>query len=558
MKNLLRILIGMFITAAVIFAVHFVLTLESVDLWLSSKFAEKKEIQSSIIYREEAGKKFDINENEHPCIYAKKDRLYMAIGNKTADITPESINISYYGSFVDFNEIINRKENCIVTEDGRYIVYRLLFNDIPYLYYYDRESEKFFFIAERVDSFDVIENDGSGALTLIYAAGYAQSNSLNIFVSDESGETSGKSSVISTDNKSAGVFESYGAVVYISNSGELSKYDVRSKESVRISDKTEKIYFPGDKEYNYDKYYKEFTVCAVKEGRDVILNSVSEAEISGGYYNIIPQYTFKRDSDENVLYYYSVCNMRIMCVSDGKEFALYDDLGDIYRVFSYGNGHFIAANRNFIYKLNDDGSKAVQIFKLPYMYRGRFQMLQKHMDIIESSENVFYVNMLTSGSLVFNRNNMNSWMNNISSYNYGLTVIKAAGDSFESEDIPVSSSRVMSMPLEIGGENGCRIYVSYYPDGNVKSVSVLSEDGRLKYKDILNSSYYAEGQCRIDLFLCNSGLYLLKQESDKKAEFYYMDNLADSMEVVADEKGVFTEIYQEIKGAVSFGKLVIF
>lgn len=134
---------------------------------------------ASLIRTEWAEERYGFAETDRPCIFAREDRLYLTAGEDVADITPEEINISYYGSFMDFNEILSYKKNCVVSEDGRYIVYRLEFNDIPYLYYYDIEARKAYFISDRVDSFDLVENDGTEALTLIYAT--ATPKTINCF-----------------------------------------------------------------------------------------------------------------------------------------------------------------------------------------------------------------------------------------------------------------------------------------------------------------------------------------------------------------------------------------
>lgn len=169
MKKIVKIISVGLIAAAILFLLHFVLTLHAVDIWLTGKIVKNTPEKRSLIYTEWADAEYGIEETDKPCIFVREDRLMLAVGTETADITPEGINIAYYGGFTDFSEMIRYKKNCVVSEDGRYIVYRLEFNEIPYLYYFDTVAQKAFFISDRVDSFDILENDGTEALTLIYA-----------------------------------------------------------------------------------------------------------------------------------------------------------------------------------------------------------------------------------------------------------------------------------------------------------------------------------------------------------------------------------------------------
>lgn len=566
MRKIIRIIVKIAIAAAAIFLLYFILTIEAVDTRLTSIIGNEREQSGALVYTEWSNELYETSDADKPCIFVRDERLMLAVGSHTADITPPDINIAYYGTFMDFNDTIKYKKNCIVSEDGRYIVYRLEFNEIPYLYYYDITLDKAFYITDRVDSFDIIENDGSDGLTLIYAAGYTQSNKLFVYSSDDTGETAGESVLISENISQTGVFEPYGCAVYLCRDGELYRYDAASRTTGKISDGVEKVYFPGNLKYNYDDYYNDFTVCCRKNGQDMIVNGASEAPVTYGYYGMIPKFTYKLDSG-NVLYY-TQNNMRLTLVKDGKATDLYEELGNIYHVFGYTDGYVIAASGDSLYLLKDDGNEAVFLMKLPLRYRRHTDMLEEHMRVYEANEGTFYVNMLTSGSLVMNTKNSESWMNAVNSYNYGLTALVRNG-GVDNEDINYTAcelalppSRRMSEPasLVLSEQEGDMTYVSYFADGSVKAVSLISADGDLIAPDILGTSGLAEGQRYIEVFPCLTGTYFLVDTPGEAAnrEFYFLSEAESMLEPVYTEVGLLTEIYEDFTAETSFGTLVIF
>ena len=574
LSKLLKFFCIFAIIVTVIFALHMVITLDSVDSWLTDKLTDDTDIPSALVYTEHHSDKYSLHEADKPCICFYQDKLYMVINDKPIDITPEGINISYFGKNTDFNEMISYKRNCLVSGDGKYIVYMLYFKDVSYLYYLDIELEKSFFIAEKVDSFDVVENDGIEALTVIYATGYEQHNSLFAFTSDtvvsDTGESvpSGEYTLISENISIAGVFEAYNQVVYLNHDGLLSSYDCEIAKKRNICADIDFVYFPESDKYNYDDFYSDFTVCASKGGRDYILNDESQVEIKQGYYNVIPKHTFF-DSNGN-LYYYSEYNKKIVLCSGGEDKVLYGELGSIYGILDYyvaeedNSGYFVAATEKSLYLLCADGNKAEKLAELPSQYRKRPQMIEKHMAVYMVSKDVFYLNQLTSGSLILNEKNQNSWLAESESYNYGLVAIRRTEDGFESSELNIPYTRIMSRPTAVavaGNPNGKEnnlLYVSYFDDGSVKALSVLSEKGQVKKKDVLVSAAYAKGQCNIDVFPCETGTYILREKKSEGKEFLFLPPDGISFQVVVDENGVYTENYDDFSVAVSFGTLVIF
>lgn len=565
MKKIVRILSSILIIAAALFLLHFILTLDGVDAWLTGKILKNESNAQALIYTEWAEECYETEDADKPCIYARDGRLYMAVGTNVSDITPAGINISYYGGFIDFNEMIRYKKNCIVSRDGRYIVYRLEFNEIPYLYYFDTALQKAFFVSDRVDSFDLLENDGTEALTLIYATGYSQANKLFFYRSDPTGKTAGANGLISENNKISGIFEAYGSILYLDLSGTLFRYEPASGKAQKIAAEVDDIYFPGEERYNYDDYYDDFTVCCRKNGKDYIVNGSAEAAVEEGYYNVLPKYTFTDGSGGK--YYYSLKNKRIIRTSGGTETILYQDLGDLYHVFAYvpdtdqkGTGAFLAASEDTLYLLQSDGSASSELMPLPGRYRGRTNLLEDHMEVYAARNDVYYVSLLTSGSIVLNPKNAGSWLNGINSYNYGLTAIRKEGQSYAAQPLSVPPSRRMSSPVPVSiSENaGKMTYISYFADGRIKSVSLLSAQGGLLHADLLGTSVYAEEQCGLEVYPCFQGTYLLRERKDGTRDFFLLSEDSAQLDPVMDEKGILTENYKDFTAAVSFGKLVIF
>lgn len=574
MSKIIKFICAVAIIVVFVVSLHFVLTIESVDLWLTEMLSDDTEMLSALVQTEHYDDTYALHEKDKPCICFYEDKLYMVVDDSPINITPEGINISYFAKITDFNDTIKYKKNCLVSEDGRYIVYLLYFKDVSYLYYVDVELEQFFFIADKVDSFDIVENDSSDALTVVYATGYSSHNSLLSFTStvvekEENTKTIGGDYLLISENIAvSGVFESYGKVVYLNNNKMLFEYDVVSGKKSSVANEIEDVYFPGNKQFNYDDYYESFTVCASKGGKDYLLNGVDEIEIKEGYYNIVPKYTFEGKTGNK--YYYSDYNKKIIVKESGSERTLYSDIGDIYTVFGYyendktGTGYFIAATEDSLYMLDDNGARAEKLTELSRKYKKNTGMLEKHMKVYKISDDVFYVNHLTSGSLILNEKNTESWLSDKESYNYGLVAIKRNGDEFVSEEINVPSSRMMSKPTPVAveksetGKDSNLLYVSYFDDGSVKAVSLTDKKGKLVKSDILASAAFAKGQCDISVFPCKTGTYILRENESDGKEFLYLPPDETSFEVVTDEKGIYTENYSEFSLAVSFGTLVIF
>ena len=574
MSKIIKFICIVAVIVVFVVSLNFVLTIESVDSWLTDMFSDDTEMLRTLVQTEHYDDTYALHEKDKPCICFYEDKLYMVVDDSPIDITPEDINISYFAKITDFNDTIKYKKNCLVSEDGRYIVYLLYFKDVSYLYYVDVELNQFFFIADKVDSFDIVENDSTDALTVVYATGYSNHNSLLAFTSsvvekeDNTKTIGGDNLLISENITVSGVFESYGKVVYLNNNKMLFEYDVASGKKSSVANDIDDVYFPGNKQFNYDDYYDSFTVCATKSGKDYILNGVSEVEIKEGYCNVIPKFTFKGKNDNK--YYYSDYNKKIIVKENGAEKALYSDIGDIYTVFGYyenaktGTGYFIAATEDSLYMLDENGAKAEKLTELSRKYRKNTGMLEKHMKVYKISDDVFYISHLTSGSLILNDKNTESWLSDKESYNYGLVSIKRDGNEFVSEEINVPSSRIMSEPASVAVEKSETVkednllYVSYFDDGSVKAVSLIDKKGGLVKSDILASAAFSKGQCDISVFPCKTGTYVLRENKSDGKEFLYLPPDDTSFEVVTDEKGIYTENYSEFSLAVSFGTLVIF
>ena len=570
MNKILKIVCTLLIIVAVFFVLHFIITIDSVDKWITGLFKEEVPEQLTLVDIEHYDEEYGPHETERPCICFFEDKLYMVVGEVPVDITPNDINISYFGKITDFNDFIKYKRNCLVSEDGRYIVYMLYFKNTSYLYCLDVETQKFSFIDEKVDSFDIVENDGTDDLTVVYAKGYSEYNSLLVYTFSpvDSVVSHSDHTLVSENIKIAGVFESYGKVLYLNDNGMLFEYDIRIGRKSGVSTEVDKVYFPGDERFNYDDYYDSFTVCVSKNGTDYIVNGTSEAKIEQGYYNVIPKYTFK-DDDGNK-YYYSSHNKKIVACDDGNEKVLYNNLGNVYNVFGHynhsteGYGYFIAASADSLYMLRDDGSKAEKLIDLPSEYNENATILENHMKVYRLSDDAFLVNLLTSGSLVLNESKADSWLTKYDSYNYGLVSVKRNDGDFESTELSVPATRIMSQPAfvatrEDSVENSSNIfYLSYFDDGSVKAISVLDKDGALLKADILVSAAFAKGQCDISVYPCETGTYVLRESKEEGMSFLLLPPDEVAFQVASGEKGAYTENYGEFSVAVSFGTLVIF
>lgn len=570
MIKILKPLCVFFAIVAFFILLHMVLTADVVDSHLSEKLLKNNDVREALIYTEHHNDEYELYENNKPCICFYEDKLYMVVDEKPIDITPEGINISYFAGYTDFNETIKYKKNCLVSNDGKYIAYVLYFKSVPYLYYLDIQNEKSFCIAEKIDSFDIIENDGRDELTLVYATGYDQYNKLYAFsssytITGDNTEIGGEYTLLSENISVAGVFEAYGKLVYLARDGLLYSYEATNGRKEHISDSVENVYFPQDKIYNYDDYYENFTVCASIEGNDYILNGDSKIKIEQGYYNIIPKYTFLLGDGSKC--YYSENNKRIVMCSNGDDKVLYNELGNIYEIFDYypsngdSKGSFIAASEDCLYLLGDDGKSAEVLMDLPSKYCGRSQMLSKHFRVHRVSEDVFFVNKLASGSLILNSDNQESWLTVAESYIYELVSVKRTDDGFVAETLDVPHTRYMSIPVAVsveGTDNKNLLYVSYFDDKSVKAVSVLGENGSVKKADVLVSASLAKGQCDIKVLPCKTGTYFLKTTASGDKDFLYLPPDDLSFQVITDKNGVFTENYDDFSVAVSFGTLVIF
>lgn len=152
-------------------------------------------------------------------------------------------------------------------------------------------------------------------------------------------------------------------------------------------------------------------------------------------------------------------------------------------------------------------------------------------------------------------------MNAASSYNYGLTVLREDAGEYTAEPLNVPFSRSIEGPVPAardGSSSNNLIHVSYFADGTVKAVSLLSAEGALLSADMLGTSGYAQGQCVTEVFSCSEGTYILRKIQEENADFYFLSGTDPQLAPAADETGVLAEANGDFTAAVSFGTLVIF
>ena len=151
-------------------------------------------------------------------------------------------------------------------------------------------------------------------------------------------------------------------------------------------------------------------------------------------------------------------------------------------------------------------------------------------------------------------------MNIVNSYNYGLVAVRRDAEAYTAEPLAVPPSRRMHGPVPVtqSASSDKMSYISYYANGNVKAVSLLSAQGTLLNADLLGTSSYAEGQCDLTVLPCRAGTYILREKNDGTTDFYLLSGDALQLDPVMNEKGIITELYSDFTAAVSFGMLVIF
>ena len=82
MKKIVKIISVGLIAAAILFLLHFVLTLHAVDIWLTGKIVKNTPEKRSLIYTEWADAEYGIEETDKPCIFGDGDRRYYAGRNQ--------------------------------------------------------------------------------------------------------------------------------------------------------------------------------------------------------------------------------------------------------------------------------------------------------------------------------------------------------------------------------------------------------------------------------------------------------------------------------------------
>ena len=111
MNKILKIVCSLLIIVAVFFVLHFIITIDSVDKWITGLFKEEVPEQLTLVDIEHYDEEYGPHETERPCICFFEDKLYMVVGEVPVDITPNDINISYFGKITDFNDFIKYKRN---------------------------------------------------------------------------------------------------------------------------------------------------------------------------------------------------------------------------------------------------------------------------------------------------------------------------------------------------------------------------------------------------------------------------------------------------------------
>ena len=150
-----KALITLVVICLVLICALAVLQITPVDAYLTQLInGPEKTEKNYIIHFDNPGELYSIDDPALPFIYVENRMLYMSYKGEAINITPNGINVSYYDKKEDINYSLRYKKNCMISDDGRYVVYVLEFNGMPYLYYCDFRNMTCGFISDKVNSFE--------------------------------------------------------------------------------------------------------------------------------------------------------------------------------------------------------------------------------------------------------------------------------------------------------------------------------------------------------------------------------------------------------------------
>lgn len=533
-----KVLIGAVAVLSLVLCLLGILQIKSVDAYLTDLICATEITEKNyIIHSDDYGQEYDIDDPALPFIYIENRMLYMSYKGEAINITPAGINVSYYDKKADLNETLRLKDNCIVSDDGRYVVYLLEFNGMPYLYYCDFRYMTFGFISDKVNSFEIVSIPDVKGPCVFYATGYEASNRLMLFYD-------GDNHLIKTDVV-ADYDEKHNKAVILDYRHMLYEYDFDARSIKVIDHKVTDVHFSSEK-FNYNEAYDNFSVYYEKE--------------DGLYYYDSENIT-KKDSDfktiSNELFYdapegyYALKNGRLTLYNGENTTAIAPDAGYIHSIIQHDslNGNFVVHADDSIFAVV--GGIAVEILELDHRYRYDNDAVDKYLSVFTTDYNDFYIGMLTGGTVVINLRNTDSWLNKINNYVYSVYHVNINNPSQLSKlNVPVSRHKPEFRAFDTTA--GKRVlYTARYGDSSVRSLSLLSADGVILSGDVLASGDEGIKKNDIQVYFANDGVYIMFESSSIKELYKFSE---DASYLITETK----DIDQDFIVATSFGEMIIF
>lgn len=522
-----------------------VLQITSVDAYLTQLInGPEKAEKNYIIHSDNPGELYSIDDPALPFIYVENRMLYMSYKGEAINITPDGINVSYYDKKEDINYSLRHKKNCMISDDGRYVVYVLEFNGMPYLYYCDFHNMTCGFVSDKVNSFEIVSIPDTEGPSVMYATGYEASNRLMLFYN-------GESRLLKEDVK-ADYSKDHNMAVILDYRHILYTYDFDTLAATVVDHKVTDVYFSGN-QYNYLDSNDNFTVYYAKEDGDYVYRDGAAVKLNSNYIDEIP----------NTIYpcadgYYGFDNGVLTQYIGENKIVIASDIGYINSVMQYDKeeSRFVVATSDSIYSIVDN--IPVKLMKLDYKYRYCSDAVSKHMSVYTSDYKHFYFGMLTSGTVLFNIRNTDSWLNKASNLLYGLYYVDienlAADYAPVALDLP--ESRKLPELRSFDTTEGRRvIYTAQYNNGSVRSLSLLNEDGQVLSRDVLDTAGGGVSKNDITLYFANDGVYIMYETKTIKMLYKFSP---DGHTLETEMSKIAGDNKQDFIVATSFGEMIIF
>ena len=522
-----------------------VLNITPVDAYLTQLInGTKRPAKDYIIHSDNPGEIYSIDDPALPFIYVENRMLYMSYKGEALNITPDGINVSYYDRKEDINYSLRYRKNCIVSDDGRYVVYVLEFNGMSYLYYCDFRYMTFGFIPDKVNSFELVSIPDVKGPCVLYATGYEANNRLMLFYD-------GESKLLKEDVK-ADYSPEHNMAVILDYRHILYTYDFDTLTATVVDHKVTDVYFSNG-ECNYLDANWDFTVYYAKEDGDYVYRDGANVRLNGDYRQEIPNTIYPQADG-----YYGLDDGVLTQYTGENKIVIAADIGYINSVLQYDKegSRFIVATSDSIYSIVDN--TPVKLMKLDYKYRYCPDAVAKYMSVYTDDYKHFYFGMLTGGTVLLNVRNTDSWLNKESNLLYGLYYVDVDNISADYKPVALDLPESRSLPQLRGFDTteGRRvIYTAHYNNGTVRSLSLLTEDGQVLSRDVLDTAGDGVSKNDITVYFANDGVYVM-HETDTAKMFYKFSPDGKTLETEMDMRRGDNK--PDYIVATSFGEMIIF